>query len=151
MTDSVAVAPPMNEHRMMVLLASVGNPDFQQDPSRALPGVPTTWLLVESLEDASRQCRAYIAEHNLGGGNWFGGSVVLYRVPVARISFNGRIWCPDGSEFNQGREVAIRTVANEDYLPWADVHQAKRMLGIPIDGLTESEQVLYASLKRSVR
>lgn len=44
-------------------------------------------------------------------------------------------------------EWAVRTVANEDYLPWADVQKAKQILGIPIDGLTEREKADYARVK----
>jgi hypothetical protein len=88
------------ETGLQVILASVGNPDFRQDPSRSLPGVPDVRVWAESLQDASSKCRAYIAEHDLGSGNWAGGNVMLNNVPVARISYNGGIWNLDGSEFS---------------------------------------------------
>lgn len=40
-------------------------------------------------------------------------------------------------------EWARRTVANQDYLPWADVRRAKEILGLPKDGLTPEEQAAY--------
>lgn len=43
-------------------------------------------------------------------------------------------------------EWAERVVANEDYLPWSDVAEAKEILGIPVDGLTESEKSAYAKI-----
>lgn len=45
---------------------------------------------------------------------------------------------------NQNRiEWAKRVVANEDYLPWADVQDAKKILGLPVGGLTREEQSAY--------
>lgn len=41
-------------------------------------------------------------------------------------------------------EWARKTVAAEDYLPWADVEHAKRILGLPIEGLTDAERAAYA-------
>lgn len=77
-----------------VKLASVGNPDFRQDSSRSLPGVPRKTLRVASIADASKACRAYIAHYDLGGGNWLGGEVKKGGKVIARISYNGRAWEP---------------------------------------------------------
>lgn len=44
---------------------------------------------------------------------------------------------------------AARTVANEDYLPWADVERAKKMLDIQADGLTDEEKAEYAKVTAS--
>jgi hypothetical protein len=51
---------------------------------------------VASLEEASASCLAFIAEHDLGGGNWSGGQVrdTATGVVVARVSYNGRLWPP---------------------------------------------------------
>ena len=46
----------------------------------------------------------------------------------------------------KSKEWAERVVANEDYLPWADVASAKEILGIPVDGLTEREKAAYAKI-----
>ncbi len=82
--------------RFVVTLASVGNPDFGQDSSRSVPGVPRTRVRVASLRHASEACRLYITHYDLGGGNWSGGDVtdVATDAPVARISYNGRAWAP---------------------------------------------------------
>ncbi len=69
-------------------LASVPNPDYGEWFSPA----PTRYVYVKSLKDASRKCREYIEEFNLGGGNWTGGQVSRNGKPVAKISYNGRIW-----------------------------------------------------------
>lgn len=43
-------------------------------------------------------------------------------------------------------EWAKRVVANEDYLPWADVHRAKEILGMPTDGMTAEQKAAYARI-----
>ena len=79
-----------------VSLASVGNPDFGQDPSRALFGAaPDQWQEVGSIADAASACLRFIDENELGGGNWAGGDVVdATGRTVARVSYNGRVWLP---------------------------------------------------------
>ncbi len=82
---------------MTVFLSNRGNPDFRQDHRHQIPGTPRDqWVEVADLDEASRVCRAYIVEHDLGSGNWTGGEVRsdLNEV-VARISFNGRVWTGD--------------------------------------------------------
>lgn len=80
----------------IVVLASVGNPDFGQSPNRPLPGVRRKRLRVATLMAASQACLLYIAHHELGGGNWPGGSVIdqATKNEVASISYNGRAWKP---------------------------------------------------------
>ena len=81
------------ERALSVELSSVGNPDYQQDPDRPLPGVPSLTVKALSLLDASRRVRAYIVANELGSGNWSGGTVRDFggRL-VARISYNGAAW-----------------------------------------------------------
>ncbi len=81
-----------------VVLASVGNPDRDQDPSRPLPGVPLAEVSATSLADASRRVREYIAAEGLGGGNWNGGQVRdRDGALLATVSYNGRVWL-EGAE-----------------------------------------------------
>ena len=75
-----------------VKLKACGNPDFRQ--GRTLPGVRARSVRVASLEEASRACLAYIAEHELGAGNWNGGSVFVGGNLIARVSYNGKVWPP---------------------------------------------------------
>lgn len=78
-----------------VTLKSVGNPDYGQDPDRPLYGVDNEIAEVDTLPEASRACRAYIEENDLGGGNWSGGEVKDEDgTVVARVSYNGRVWPP---------------------------------------------------------
>ncbi len=71
-------------------LASVPNPDHEEwfSPS------PTRYVTVKSLKEASKKCREYIEQFNLGAGNWIGGQVSQNRKRIARISYNGRVWKP---------------------------------------------------------
>lgn len=82
--------------RYEVSLASVGNPDFGQDPTRPLYGVKNTLAIVDSLAAAARACRKWIEDNDLGSGNWVGGKVIdrTTKQQVAQISYNGRIWNP---------------------------------------------------------
>lgn len=80
---------------MYVLLRSVGNPDHGQNPDEPLYGVPSGWVRVYALEEASNVVSAYIEEYDLGGGNWNGGYVfesLDLENQIAYISYNGRIW-----------------------------------------------------------
>jgi hypothetical protein len=79
---------------LQVTLASVGNPDHAQPADRSLPGVPSETVEILDLAAASRTCRAYIERHQLGAGNWAGGIVTRAGVPIARVSYNGRVWAP---------------------------------------------------------
>ena len=86
---------------LTVTLSSVGNPDFDQDPSRSLPGVTGQRKRVDDLAHASRVCREYIEENGLGGGNWSGGDVFDENgALVGKVSYNGRVWGPAGYTLN---------------------------------------------------
>lgn len=63
----------------------------------------TKWVEVDDLTAASRACRHYIESRDLGSRDWSGercGQVVdaSTRRVVANISYNGRVWLPDGTE-----------------------------------------------------
>ena len=84
---------------LTVALASRGNPDFRQDPRRTLPDVRDEVASVATLREAGARCRAWIEEHDLGGGNWTGGQVRRDGVLVAYVGYNGTVW-PAGSGHN---------------------------------------------------
>lgn len=84
---------------MIVTLKHAKNPDiaggyWQEpvDPPKAQK------VEVASLAEASQACRAYIERNGLGGGNWTGGNVTDNGKTIARVSYNGRVWAPDGTE-----------------------------------------------------
>ena len=71
-------------------LRSFGNPDYGQNPDK--PMSPTETVEVPTLEAASRAASEYRDRHMLGGGNWPRTEVFDGNVPVAVISYNGRVW-----------------------------------------------------------
>lgn len=95
-----------------VLLANVGNPDLRQNPFQPLPGTKSwLWANAQSIEDASAIVLRYIADNDLGSGNWAGGHIILAATgqPAGRIWYNGR-FDPD----------AIRSNTSDPLTPYAD-------------------------------
>ena len=84
---------------MRLLLASVGNPDFNQDPDRPMWSCePDKEVDVNSFAEASKACRQFINDNDLGGGNWAGGKIYEGSKLIAKVSYNGRVWDPDSGE-----------------------------------------------------
>lgn len=74
-----------------VLLAVRGNPDHGQDPDRPPYGMPGDRVAsASSIEAAQTLVRAFIDDHEVGGGNWVGGDVWHAGHRLGRISYNGR-------------------------------------------------------------
>jgi len=67
-------------------------------------GLRGEWILVADFAAASRVCREFIDSHDLGGSGWCGGRIVdvATNKTVAKVSYNGRVWRPDGSEVQVG-------------------------------------------------
>ena len=84
---------------LRLTLSSVGNPDFGQDPCR--PVSPTRSIEVKTLTAAAAAVRDYIEHYRLGGGNFSSVRVLDGNTVVARISYNGRIWLPPESGWNE--------------------------------------------------
>jgi hypothetical protein len=77
---------------MEVLLASCGNPDHFQDPDQPMYGCEgDSKVTVNSLKEASVECRKFIDRNILGYGNWAGGDVYEDKNCIAEISYNGKI------------------------------------------------------------
>jgi hypothetical protein len=77
--------------KMRVTLSSAGNPDHGQYFGENVLS-PTLLVEVKDFAEASAVCRAYITQHNLGAGNWAGGTIHQGKRVVAKLSYNGRIW-----------------------------------------------------------
>ncbi|WP_114947642.1 hypothetical protein [Microvirga calopogonii] len=86
--------PKQAEARYTVILDNCGNPDRGQDPSRRLPGTVRKAVPVEDFAAASKACRDYIEENDLGGGNWTGGAIRENGQLVGKVGYNGTIWPP---------------------------------------------------------
>ncbi len=92
--------------RMLIVhCSSAGNPDMGQDP-RCRLSAPVSFGC-KTLAEAARICRRYIADHDLGGGNWTGGEIIDRdtREVVARVSYNGRVWPP--GEWTPGQDPLL--------------------------------------------
>ena len=78
---------------MEVKLASCGNPDHFQDPDQPMYGCESNhYITVNSLEEASLECKKFIKRNNLGNGNWIGGTVYENNKLITEIAINGRIF-----------------------------------------------------------
>ena len=79
---------------LLVKLSSCKNPDFKNDPTKNY----SEDITVTSLRQAKDACQRFIADNDLGGGNWAGGQVYENGEPVAWISYNGRVWDTEEKE-----------------------------------------------------
>ena len=55
-------------------------------------------IKVANLKEASRAVRDYIERRGMGSSEWAGGEVLHAGSVIARVSYNGRVWAPDGKE-----------------------------------------------------
>lgn len=86
-----AKLPEIPKGICIILLDTVGNPDFGQDGSRRLPGTRPEIAMVGRLEDAPKAVQAYVQRYNLGAGNCPDFQIIQDGVHIAEISYNGRI------------------------------------------------------------
>jgi hypothetical protein len=82
----------MSEEKILILNA-VPNPDRGQ----SRPLAPGSVRIVSTWAEASRAARVYIEKYNLGAGNWPDIEIAtMAGEPVARVSYNGRVWDLNG-------------------------------------------------------
>ena len=63
------------------------------------PTARAKWVPVNSMSEASALCAAFIAQHELGGGNWSGGQIRNHAGrQIARVSYNARVWDMNDNE-----------------------------------------------------
>lgn len=89
-----------------VLIHAVPNPDFGPGTYESLVEIPRRWVRVRSLAEARERVLGFIAEFNLGSGNWIGGQVRQGGRAIARVSYNGRIWQTDEAGRQTGHELS---------------------------------------------
>lgn len=91
-----------------VVLAHGPNPDIERGGywSGGAPDAPRTATVpITTFAEASRICRAYIAKLELGGGNWYGGSILDRRLrQFAYVSYNGRVWVGKKGAWSPGQQ-----------------------------------------------
>ncbi len=112
------------QRMMTVTLASVGNPDLDQDPTRKLYSAEANrTAFVSSFEEASKVCRKFIQDNDLGGGNWAGGTIKdkdgNY---IGRVSYNGRVWEQKfGVADNDQKEIKFEDGGKTDNTIWLSI------------------------------
>lgn len=77
---------------MIVKLKADPNPDFDKSDHRGHIRIRPQVVEVADYNAASKVCRRFINEHDLGAGNWTGGDVIDGGALVARVSYDGRVW-----------------------------------------------------------
>ncbi len=118
--------------RYTVTLSSVGNPDFGQNPERALPGVAGMRKPVKDLVEASRVCLKYIEDNNLGGGNWAGGDVHdRSGALVAKVSYNGKVWTPEGANSLNAKPIYDPYALEAQARPADPLEYEKHVIDVP--------------------
>jgi hypothetical protein len=85
--------------KLTLVLDNVGNPDFDQDPDKRMPGSKkeTIELTPSNIEKVSDLVHQYTDKHELGGGNFF-SALMHDGKRIGYLSYNGRIWNKDGTE-----------------------------------------------------
>jgi hypothetical protein len=119
----------MNTPTMTLILNSCPNPDLGQTERPA----PQQNVQVSSFAEASTQTRAYIAKHGLGGGNWNGGQILdPGGKKIARVSYNGRVWCNNACVYDPGERWQCSTLLDADEMnalrqDYENYHQLLRL------------------------
>jgi hypothetical protein len=84
-----AMNATLKSESYVMLLRSVGNPDYGQYAPVSEPA-PIKGRTLTAMAEAARE---YIEFWDLGGGNWPEPEIRNTNgQPVARISYNGRLW-----------------------------------------------------------
>lgn len=90
---------------LTLFLSNCGNVDYRQNPTKLLPNTINKLVFCKTLEECSLECRKYISENDLGGGNWDGGQVFNNGIQVAYISYNGRIWMRGEKYYKENENI----------------------------------------------
>lgn len=100
-TGGIEVRPESWDNPKFMLCCDA-QPNLDMDRLQALPD-PLT-IPVESIEEARDKMREWIKIWDLGGGNISFGFITTppdvfgYGRPIAKVSYNGRIWSMDNVE-----------------------------------------------------
>jgi hypothetical protein len=76
------------KNMITIKLRSVGNPDHGQ----YAPVSERKTVQVQTIAEAQKACEDYIAENDLGGGNFVDPKVMEDGKHIGWISYNGRFW-----------------------------------------------------------
>lgn len=114
----------------LITLATCPNPDHGE--TRA---PKKTVVVAGSLEDVLAAGRSY--SEDIGGGNWAGGHIDRLDgdewVPFARMSYNGRVFAPNGQALYEPEPEHITPVVHEGTAAWTKIGSRRclRIAGSP--------------------
>jgi hypothetical protein len=84
---------PKKQIKYYIGLGMAPNPDHYGYEYEQYKKEGLHYIGVYSIEEALELQRKYINENGLGGGNYIGGIILnANKKPIARVSYNGRIW-----------------------------------------------------------
>jgi hypothetical protein len=101
-TDAEKEENTMN-NKLTVDVGSMPNYDFA--PGERGPKIKIKRVKVRNLDEAGSVCREFIRDHDLGGGNWIGGTIRDRHGVVGYVSYNGRLWDWDGEKYTPHQET----------------------------------------------
>ena len=108
--------------KLVVVLSAVPNPDFDRRSWEATVSIQPKEKVVADFREASRAVQKFIAENNLGGGNWPGGPVYDDTgTQVAYISYNGRVWEPDGNTEKKNPRRPLPSLSRSEKKAYIDL------------------------------
>ena len=113
---------------LQLLLRADPNFDFSASSHEGRVRLPPRWRSVRSLREATQEAQRFIAEHDLGAGNWTGGDVYRDGHPYARVSYNGKAW-----NAQTGDEI-VGEILDEDLPPLEIVASYTLTQGGTIEG-----------------
>jgi len=95
-------------------LSAVPNPDFDKDSHEGTVKIPKETHYADSLEEVRSIFEKFRDDNNLGSGNVPYCKIydTATNQPVARISYNGRIWNSTGGDWKEGDEALLDNRAN---------------------------------------
>ena len=100
---------------------SYANPDFDEDEPRG----PDLDVEVRDPPCAVRVYLGWIRQHGLGGGNAGDGVVTVDGEPLARISYNGRLWRPGPY---RSKDEPMREPTHDDFVAAKDPAEWRKCL-----------------------
>lgn len=83
-------------------LEAVPNPDHSRERHSGIVKIKKHRVPVSSFSDARVKVASFIEDNDLGGGNFVPAKIYLEDVEIAYISYNGRLWNPDGTAMAMG-------------------------------------------------
>jgi len=115
-----------------VELEAVPNPDHDRGSNSGSIRIKKHRVPVASLGEAKVKVASFIEENDLGGGNFVPAKIYLGDVEIGYISYNGRLWNPDGTvmmPFANGGILSVENLRSKTKEDLAAMYEKKN--GLP--------------------